>query len=110
MIRLPGTMDCGAGLRGVIGVRHLEEAEKQLRPLVDLPQSLVCSFAARLEGRQRLGQAIPLVFETNELRCGFGARPHHPPRGRRLWPGAAARSGSHDRPPCPEASSAPAGQ
>lgn len=112
MIRLTGKMDRGAGLRGVIGVGDLEEAEKQKRPLIDLPQSLARIGATRLERRQRLGQAIPLMFEANELRCGFGARPHHTPCWLWSWPGAAARSGPHDQPPGPEASSsaAPVGQ
>ena len=73
-------MDFGAGLRCCVGVADFEEADKQARPFVDLPQSLARGLAARLDGRQRLGQAIPLMFEANELRGGFGARPHHPPR------------------------------
>jgi hypothetical protein len=69
----------GAGLRcGVVG--DLEEADKQARSFVDQPQSLARGLAARLDGRQRLGQAIPLMFEANELRGGFGTRPHHSPR------------------------------
>jgi hypothetical protein len=72
-------MDRGAGLRGIVGVRDLEEADKQACPLVDLPQPLARSLAALLDGRQRLGQAIPLMFEANELGRGFGARSYHPP-------------------------------
>ena len=77
MMRL-GLMDCrGAGR---VGVGDFEEADKQTRPVVDLLQSLERCLAARLDGRQRLGQAIPLMFETNELGCGFGTGAHHAPR------------------------------
>lgn len=74
-----GAMDRGAGLRGIVGIGDLKEADKQACPLVDLPQSLARNVAALLDGRQRLDQAIPLMFETNELGRGFGPRSYHPP-------------------------------